>query len=340
MNYLNLGNHGLKISRICLGTMMFGGECDDDTAMRIVAKARASGVNAIDTADTYNRGRSEEVTGRAVAGNRDSWILSTKVAKTSADDPNVGGLSRKWIMRAAEASLRRLRTDYIDIYYLHAEDHATPLSETVRAMADLQRQGKIRYFGVSNYRAWRVAEICRICDSLGVDRPIASQPYYHALNRTAEVEHLPACSYYGLGIVGYSPLARGLLTGKYDPDRAPPAGTRAGRGDRRMLQAEWHEPSLRIARQIKNHAERRNITAAQFAVAWVLNNALVTAVIAGPRTEAQLDDYLAALGVELGPPDEAFVDGLVASGHPASPGYNDPAYPLEGRKAHVSGPAK
>ena len=331
MEYRNLGRSGLKVSPLCLGTMMFGDATDEATARRIVGKARDAGVNAIDTADTYNGGRSEEVTGRAIGNDRDAWVLSTKVAKVTGADPNFGGLSRKAILAAAERSLRRLGTEYIDIYYLHAEDLATPLPETVRALEDLLRQGKIRYFGVSNYRAWRVAEICRICDQTGIDRPVASQPYYHALNRTAEVEHLPACAHFGLGVVTYSPLARGVLTGKYDPDAPAPPDTRAGRRDKRMLQAEWHMDSLRIAQRIRQHAESRGVSAAQFAVAWVLHNALVTATIAGPRTEAQWDQYAGALGFRLTSDDEAFVDGLVTAGHPAIAGYNDPAYPIEGR---------
>ena len=160
------------------------------------------------------------------------------------DDPNRGGLSRRWVLQAAEESLKRLGTDHIDIYYLHKEDHSTPLEETVRAMGELIRQGKVRYFGVSNYRAWRVAEICNICDRLGIDRPIVSQPYYNAMNRMPEVEHFPACSYYGLGIVPYSPLARGVLTGKYRPDAAPDKDSRAGRNDARMMQTEWRPESL------------------------------------------------------------------------------------------------
>jgi aryl-alcohol dehydrogenase (NADP+) len=227
--------------------------------------------------------------------------------------------------------LRRLGTDYIDIYYLHKEDHAVPLGETVRALADLVRQGKIRYFGVSNYRSWRVAEICRLCDEHGIDRPIVSQPYYHALNRTAETEHLPACGHYGLGVVSYSPVARGVLTGKYDAGVAPPPETRAGRNDRRMMQAEWHAESLDLAKRIKAYAESRGVTPAQFAVAWVLNNAIVTGTIAGPRTDAQWDEYPGALDYRFTEEDESFIDGLVVAGHPAKPGYNDPSYPIEGR---------
>ncbi|MBS0528365.1 MAG: aldo/keto reductase, partial [Proteobacteria bacterium] len=292
MDVRQLGRSGLKISPLCLGTMMFGGATDEPTSARIVAKARDAGVNFIDTADAYANGASEEVVGRAIRDNRQHWILGTKLANAMGKNPNHGGLSRLWVLQAAENSLRRLGTDHIDIYYLHKEDHATPLEETVRAIGDLIRQGKVRYFGVSNYRAWRVAEICNICDDLGIDRPIVSQPYYNAMNRMPEVEHLPACGYYGLGVVPYSPLARGVLTGKYRPDAAPGNDTRAGRHDTRMLQTEWRPESLQLAQDIKQHAEARGITAGQFAIAWVLNNSLINAVVAGPRTEDQWDDYL------------------------------------------------
>lgn len=331
MEIRSLGHSGLKVSTLCLGTMMFGGATDEPTSARIVAKARDQGVNFIDTADQYNAGRSEEVVGRAIARERHRLVLATKLANPMGEGPNERGLSRKWAMAAAEASLKRLGTDHIDIYYLHKEDHSTPLAETVRAMGDLARQGKIRYFGVSNYRAWRVAEICALSDRLGIDRPVASQPYYNAVNRMPEIEHLPACAYYGLGVVPYSPLARGVLTGKYAPEAPPPAETRAGRKDARMMQTEWRPESLRIAQTLKRHAEGLGITAGQFAVAWVLNNRLVTAVIAGPRTEAQWDDYVGALDYRFTAKDEALVDGLVAAGHPSTPGYNDPAYPIEGR---------
>jgi len=331
VEYRNLGRSGVKVSPLCLGTMMFGGATEEPTAQRIIAKAREAGINFIDSADAYNGGRAEQVTGRAIANQRDQWVLATKLANAMGEGPNEGGLSRKWILRAADASLRRLGTDYIDVYYLHKEDPSTPLLETVRALGDLVRQGKIRYFGVSNYKSWRVAEICAICDRLGIDRPVVSQPYYNAMNRMPEVEHLPACAYYGLGVVPYSPLARGILTGKYALDAPAPADTRAGRKDRRMLQAEWRPESLNLAQEIKQHAERRGMTAGQFAVLWVLNNALVTSTIAGPRTEAQWDDYVEALGHHFTAEDEALIDRLVTPGHPSTPGFNDPAYPIEGR---------
>jgi aryl-alcohol dehydrogenase-like predicted oxidoreductase len=336
MEYRQLGRSGLKVSPICLGTMMFGGATDEVASRAIVDHAREAGINFIDTADAYSDGRSEEITGRAIAAQRHDWVLATKVANPMGAGPNRAGLSRKWLIQACDDSLRRLGTDFIDIYYLHKEDHATPLAETVRALGDLVRQGKIRHFGVSNYRSWRVAEICRLCDELGIDRPVVSQPYYNAMNRMPEVEHLPACGYYGLGVASYSPLARGVLTGKYAPGEAPQQGTRAARGDKRILQTEWREESLVIAQTIKQHAEARGMTTIQFAVGWVLNNRFLTAAIAGPRTLEQWQAYLAALDITFTPEDEALIDRLVPAGHPSTPGYSDPAYPIEGRPTRTA----
>lgn len=336
MQYRQLGRSGLKVSPICLGTMMFGGPTDEATSKRIITKAHEAGVNFIDTADAYSKGASEEVVGRAIGNNRHAWVLATKLANPMGEDPNRVGLSRRWVLQAADESLKRLGTDHIDIYYLHKEDRSTPLEETVRAMGDLIRAGKVRYFGVSNYRAWRVAEICNICDRLGIDRPAVSQPYYNAMNRMPEVEHFPACSYYGLGIVPYSPLARGVLTGKYKPDAAPDKETRAGRNDTRMMQTEWRPESLQLAQEIKAHAEKKGITAGQFAVAWVLNSAFVSSIVAGPRTEEQWEGYTGALDYRFTAEDEALIDRLVVPGHPSTPGYNDPAYPIEGRRARTA----
>jgi len=331
MEYRGLGRSGLKVSPLCLGTMMFGGATDEATAQRIVDRARDQGVNFIDTADAYNSGQSEEVVGRTIREHRSWWVVATKCANPTGPGPNARGLSRRHVQYAVDASLRRLGVDAIDVLYLHKEDHATPLSETVHVLADLIRAGKLRSFGVSNYRSSRVAEICRLCDETGIDRPVASQPLYNLLNREVETEHLPACFYYGLGVVPYSPLARGVLTGKYQPDVPPPAGTRAGRQDRRMLESEWRPESLHIARQVAEHAQAKGMTPGQFAMAWVLNNRFITAAIGGPRTEAQWEDYLGAVSCRLDAADEALVDRLVSPGHPSTPGYNDPAYPIEGR---------
>ena len=335
MDYRGLGRSGLQVSPLCLGTMMFGGATDEATARRIVSAARDQGVNFIDTADAYNGGRSEDVVGRAVAGHRSWWIVATKCANPTEPGPNGRGLSRRHVQQAVDASLRRLAMTEIDVLYLHKEDHVTPLAETVHALADLVHAGKIRHFGVSNYRSWRVAEICRLCDEAGIDRPVASQPLYNALNREIETEHLPACGYFGLGVVPYSPLARGVLTGKYAPDAAPEAGTRAGRQDRRMMESEWRPESLRIAQDIAAHARAKGVSPGQFAFAWVLNNRFVTAAIAGPRTEEQWQDYVTAMSCRLAPEDEALIDRLVSPGHPSTPGYNDPAYPIEGRIARA-----
>jgi len=331
MDYRPLGKSGLKVSPLCLGAMMFGGVTDEPTATRIVDKARDQAINFIDTADGYNAGKSEEVVGRAIRPHRSWWILATKIANPTGKGPNARGLSRRQVNHAVEGSLRRLGVSEIDVLYLHKEDHSTPLSETVHALADLIRAGKIRYFGVSNYRSWRVAEICRLCDDIGIDRPVVSQPLYNALNREVETEHLPACGYFGLGVVPYSPLARGVLTGKYQPDVPPPPGTRAGRQDRRMLESEWRPESLCIAAELTAHAAKRGMTTAQFAMAWVLNNRLITGAVAGPRTEEHWDAYITSLDCRLTAEDEALVDRLISPGHPSTPGYNDPSYPIEGR---------
>lgn len=336
MEYRKLGRSGLKVSPLCLGTMMFGGPTGEPVATRIIEKARYQGLNFIDTADAYNQGRSEEVVGRAIRAHRDHWIVATKMANPMGSGPNQGGLSRRWMFKATDASLKRLGTDCIDIMYLHKEDHETPLEETIGAMVDLLQAGKIRYFGLSNYRSWRVTLICDLCDRLGIDRPVVSQPYYNAMNRMPEVEHLPACDYFGLGVVPYSPLARGVLTGKYQPGETPPEDTRAGRQDKRMMQSEWREESLVIAQKIKAYAEALGVTPGQFAVAWVLNNQIVTAPIVGPRTEEHFDDYLGALAYGFTEEDEALIDSLVPIGHPSTPGYSDPAYPIEGRPTRTA----
>lgn len=331
MQYRNLGRSGLRVSPLCLGAMMFGGATDEATSRRIIDTARGQGINFIDTADAYNGGASEQVVGRAIAADRDWWILATKLANAVLPGPNGGGLSRRYAFLAVEASLKRLNTACIDILYWHKEDHKTPLAESVQAMADLIRAGKIRHFGVSNHRAWRVAEICRLCDLAGIGRPVVSQPLYNALNRMVEVEHLPACAELGLGVFPYSPLARGVLTGKYKPDEAPPEGTRAARQDKRMMETEWRPESLQIAARMAARAAERGVSPGQFALAWVLHNRLITGAIVGPRTEAHWADYMGALDYAFTAEDEALVDGLVAAGHPSTPGYNDPAYPLEGR---------
>ncbi len=334
MEYRSVGASGLMVSPICLGTMNFGERTDLAEAGRIVASARDAGINFIDTADMYAQGESERIVGELISSDRDRWVLATKVGNKMGDDPNRRGVSKRWITQAAHESLRRLRTDRIDIYYTHFDEETTPLEETLRALDDLVRAGDILYIGLSNFRSWRIAEAVHLCREMGVPRPIVCQPYYHAFTRQPEVELLPACAHYGLGVVPYSPLARGILTGKYLPDAEPPADTRAGRGDAmsvRVKVTEWRRESLVLAQEVKAHAEAKGMTAGQFALNWVLNNALITAALPGPRTLEQWQEYLGALEYRLDAEDEAFVDRLVTPGHPSTPGYNDPLYPLRGR---------
>ncbi len=335
MEYRRLGVSGLKVSPLCLGTMDFGDGAGEKVAGRIIAMACEAGVNFIDTADVNAGGLSERIVGRAVRRDRDHWVLATKSGNSMGSGPNQTGMGRKWILEAIDGSLRRLGTDYVDIYYLDIDDGGTPLEETIGTLGDLICQGKVRYWGFSNFPAWRVAEMMAICVKSGVARPVAAQPCYNAVTRMAERDTLPACAHFGIGVATYSPLARGVLTGKYAPGSAPPRGSRAGRGDRRMLETEFRQESLVIARHIQARATARGMTAAQFAVNWVLNNALVTSVVAGPRTARQWSGYLDALKHHFTADDEAFVDGLVQPGHASTPGFVDPRYQVMGRRPWV-----
>ena len=331
MEYRFLGKSGVKVSPLCLGTMMFGDRTDEAEAGRIVASARDAGVNFIDTADVYAKGESERITGRLIKPDRERWVLATKVANPMGDDPNRRGTGRKWILQAIDESLERLDTDYVDIYYLHRDIQDTPLEETLGALADVIAEGKARYFGVSNFRGWRIAEVMRLCGEMGIEMPVVCQPYYNAMNRQPENDVLPACAHHGIGVVPYSPLARGILTGKYSPGAEPPAGSRVARKDRRMMETEFRDESIAMAQTIKAHAAKKGLTAIQFALAWVLRNEIVSSVIAGPRTFEQWTDYLSAVGKGLDAEDEALIDSMVTPGHPSTPGYNDPQYPFFGR---------
>jgi len=331
MQYRSLGRSGVMVSPICLGTMMFGDHTDAAEARRIVSSARDAGVNFIDTADVYCKGESERITGKLIADTREHWVLATKVANPVGDDPNRRGTGRKWVMRAIDESLARLATDYVDIYYIHRDPGAVPMEETVRAMGDLIRAGKVRYWGVSNLRGWRIADAVRTCREMDVPQPVVCQPYYNLMNRQPENDILPACAHYGIGVAPYSPLARGVLLGKYRPGEAPPEGTRAGRKDKRMMETEFRPESLAIAQTLKAHAEKKGLGAGDFAINWVLANPIVTSVIAGPRTFEQWTGYLGAVGKPFDAEDEALVDSLVRPGHPSTPGYNDPNYPPTGR---------
>ena len=326
-----LGASGLKVPALWLGTMMFGDQTDATEAARIVESAREQGLFALDTADSYGQGASERMLGPLIAADRERWVLATKLANPAGELPNDRGLGRRWIRMAVDRSLRRLGTDWIDLYWMHRDDETTPIEETLSTMARLIEDGRIRYYGVSNFRAWRVARMVETARRMGVPPPIACQPPYSVMTRGIEDELLPCCAHYGVGVVSYSPLARGVLSGKYAPGAAPPEGSRAARQDRRLMQTEWRPESLALAQRFAAHAASRSVAPSQLAVAWVLHNRLVNGVIAGPRTLAQWQDYVAALSVTIGPDDEALVDSLVAPGHASTHGYTDPLYPVTGR---------
>ena len=334
MQYRILGNSGLSVSSVCLGVMNFGDTTSEKAAASIIDYSREVGVNFIDSADAYAGGKSEEIIGKLIKKDRDDWILATKVGQAAGTPKRKKGLSRKWMMEAIDASLKRLQTDYVDIYYMHHVDWETPLEESVAAMRDIIGAGKARYWGFSNHRPWQVGELVRLCDALGAPRPVICQPYYNLVTRMPENDLFPACEYYGIGVVPFSPLARGVLTGKYDPKKKPPKDSRAGRGDNSILNRDFRKETFRVVDRIEKRIAKRDMSVAEFAVAWVLNNEIVTSVIAGPRTLGQYKEYVSAAEKELAAGDEAFIDRLVAPGHPSTPGFLDPRYPPAGRKPH------
>ena len=331
MSYVNLGGTGVRVSRLCLGAMMFGGPTNEPDSARIIHRALEAGINFVDTANVYNAGESEVVTGRAIRDRRDQVVLATKVNGPMGEGPNERGLSRVSILRECEASLRRLGTDYIDLYYMHQVDYSTPLEESLRAMDDLVRSGKVRYVGCSNFYAYQIALGQGIADRRNLEPFTCVQPLYNIVNRDIEVELLPFCQQNGVGVVPYSPLARGVLTGKYLPGQAPPEGSRAARGDRRIHQTELRDESYEVAQKLAPLAEAHGCTLSQFALAWVLANPIVTSAIVGPRTMEQLEDNLPALEVKLTADDERAVDELVPLGCRTGRGFNDPNYPVRGR---------
>ena len=331
MRYRFLGSSGIRVSELCVGTMMFGNGTDESEARRIVDHAADAGVNFIDTADVYANGRSESIVGSAIKAKREHWVLATKGGQKTGSGVTDMGLSRRHLMHAVDASLKRLQVDHIDLYYIHRIDSHTGWEQTIAAFGDLIRQGKIGEWALSNVRAWHIPHIVHLCRQMGVPQPAALQPYYNLMNRQPETELLPAAKFFGLGVVPYSPLARGVLTGKYKVNQVAPAGTRAARQDKRMLEAEWRPESLIIAEKLKAHAEGRGTNLVHWATAWVLNNHAVTSAIAGPRTYEQWTSYVGALDYAWTAEDEALANSLVPPGHPSTPGFNDPAYPVEGR---------
>jgi len=293
-------------------------------------------VNFIDCADAYSGGNAEAILGKLLKQDRADWVLATKVGQQDGPPQRKRGLSRKWIMEAIDASLKRLDTDYVDIYYMHHRDRDTPLAESVAAMGDVIRSGKATYWGFSNHHGWEVAEIMRLCDQIGTPRPIVSQPMYNLIMRQPENDHLPACEYFDIGVAAFSPLARGALTGKYTQGAAPPTDSRGGRGDASVLNRDLRPEVYDVVEAIKQHIADRGMTPAEFATLWVLNNNIVSSVITGPRTTDQWRTYLTALDHTFTADDEALVDRFVATGHPAAAGLIWNRHPPMGRKPRAA----
>lgn len=331
MRYRNLGSAGVRVSELCLGAMMFGGATPEDESIRIIHRAIDEGINFIDTANVYAKGESERIVGKAVRERRDRVVLATKVRVAVGEGPNDAGCSRDHVLREADNSLRRLGLEHIDLYYLHQYDYQTPLEESLRALDDLVRQGKVRYIACSNYYAYQVCEGLWLSDRRNLERFACVQPLYNMVNRDAEVELLPMCQAHGIGVVAYSPLARGVLTGKYRPDEPFPQGSRAARGDTRIHQTELRAESFRVAVELGRLAEQKGVPLSQLAVAWILANPIVTSAIIGPRTMEQYEDYMKSLACTVTKADEEFVDRLVPPGEHTGAGFNDPNYPVRGR---------
>jgi aryl-alcohol dehydrogenase-like predicted oxidoreductase len=332
VEYRPLGATGVQVSPLCLGAMMFGawGNPDHDESIRIIHRALDAGINFVDTADVYSRGESEEIVGKALAGGRrDRVVLATKFHGSMGDDPNERGNSRRWIMRALDASLRRLGTDWIDLYQVHRFDEGTDLDETLGALTDLVRAGKIRYLGSSTFPPSLIVEAQWTAERRGRERFVCEQPPYSMLVRGVEAEVLPVCRQYRMAVIPWSPLAGGWLSGRYRKDAEPPASTRAGRIPRRYdLSLPENQRKLDAADRLAQLADEAGLTLIQLAIAFVLRHPAVTAPIIGPRTMEQLESQLAALDVSLD--DELLdrIDEIVPPGtnfNPADSGWTPPA---------------
>lgn len=297
MQYSSLGTTGVQVSRLCFGTMSFGGDADEETSAQMFHACREAGINFFDTANIYSQGRSEEILGRLMEGCRDELIITSKVWGQMGTDRNARGLNRRNILRAVEESLRRLRTDRLDVYFCHMFDPATPIEETLRAMDDLVRQGKIIYVGVSNWSAWQIAKGLGISQRMGLSLISVIQPMYNLVKRTAEIEILPLARAEGLGVISYSPLGGGLLTGKYSTTQKPPEGRLV---TNKMYAARYGEEiQYSIAESFTAYARKIGVHPATLAVAWVKKHPCITAPIIGARNLEQLKPSLAAADYEM-----------------------------------------
>jgi aryl-alcohol dehydrogenase-like predicted oxidoreductase len=331
VDYRRLGRSGVEVSPLCLGAMMFGawGNADHDDSIRVIHRALDAGINFVDTADVYSRGESEEIVGKALAGRRDEVVLATKFHGGMGDGPNRRGSSRLWIMREVEASLRRLQTDYIDLYQAHRPEPGTDVDETLGALTDLVRAGKVRYIGSSTFPAHEIVEAQWIAEKRGRERFVTEQPPYSLLARGIEADVLPVCRRYGMGTLTWSPLAGGWLSGRYRKGQEPPESTRRERvwGRYDMSKPE-NVRKLDVVEELTLLAQEAGLSLIHLAIAFVLRHPDVTSAIIGPRTMEQLESQLGAADVQL---DDALLDRLdeiVPPGrdiNPADAGYTPPA---------------
>ncbi len=321
MDYVRLGNTGLKVSRACLGTMTFGLQCDEQTAFKILDRAAEGGVDFIDTADGYplggdldTVGATESIIGKWLKDRRHQFVLATKCFTRMGPERFNKGLSRKHVLDAIDGSLKRLGTDYVDLYQLHHPDPETPMEETLGALDDVVRAGKARYIGVSNHPAWQVALALGKSDARGLARFVSVQPRYNLLFRELERELFPLCAAEGLGVIPYNPLAGGLLTGKHDPSAPPGKGTRfsEGKAGQNYRQRYWRDREFATVERLRGVAEQAGISLTRMAVAWVLANPVVSAPIVGASRPDQLDETLAAFDKPLDVAVKAELDEMTA----------------------------
>jgi aryl-alcohol dehydrogenase-like predicted oxidoreductase len=332
MELRTLGRTGVKVSPLCLGAMMFGawGNTDHDDSIRIIHRALDAGINFIDTADVYARGESEEIVGKALAGGRrEHVVLATKVHGSMGDDPNQFGNSRRWITTEVDNSLRRLRTDWIDLYQIHRPESDTDVDETLGALTDLVRAGKIRYFGSSTFPADQIVEAQWVAERRTRERFVCEQPPYSILVRGVEADVLPVCQRYGMGVITWSPLAGGWLTGRYRADRELPTSHRADRIPQRYdMSLPGNQRKLEAAEALARLAEDAGISLVDMAIAFVLEHPAVTSAIIGPRTMEQLESQLGAADLSLPTDVLDRIDEIVPPGttlNPTDAGWQNPA---------------
>ena len=325
MEYRDFGRTGMKVSPLCLGCMNFGRRTTPEDGYAIIDRALDAGLNFLDTANVYSRGRSEEITGEALKrnGSRNHVVLATKVhGRMDDDDPNAAGSSRRHIIEQCEASLKRLQTDYIDIYQIHRPRPEIAIDETLRALDDLVRSGKVRYLGTSTFAAWQVVESLWAAKELRLNRFVSEQPPYNILDRRIERELIPMAQTYGIGLIPWSPLAGGLLTGKYTRGRPAPEGTRyANAANEARYARRYTEGTFDVTEGLLPLAQAKGCTLSQLALAWCAEQPGITSPIIGPRTMEQLEDNLGALEVEITTEDRQRIDELVPPGRMVSPFY-------------------